>query len=125
MTGKVYGQSSTTTDTICFPFKVAQKVLIAAEQKKVLEEQVSVLNKRIAEKDSIIKLMQFKEELSDQVAQTYEDEIKAMKDQRAIFEKQIKENGKIIRKLKRKVFWTSAAGIAGIGAMAFLLLTSK
>lgn len=99
-----------------------QKVLIAAEQKKVLEQQVVVLNLRIAEKDSIIALLRFKEETGEQIIKTYEDEVSVMKDQRKIFENEIKQNEKIIRKLKRKVFWTSAAGLAGVGAMAYLLL---
>lgn len=97
--------------------------MIAAEQKKVLEEQVIVLNKRITEKDSIVSLFKSKDDTSKQVIQTYENEIAVMKDQRKIFETEIKQNEKIIRKLKRKVFWTSAAGVVGMGTMAFLLLT--
>lgn len=120
--GKGFATQSQTIDTICFPYKVIQKVLIAAEQKKVLEQQVVVLNLRIAEKDSIIALLRFKEETGEQIIKTYEDEVSVMKDQRKIFENEIKQNEKIIRKLKRKVFWTSAAGLAGVGAMAYLLL---
>lgn len=123
MTGKTFAQPSGTTDTLCFPVRIIQKVLIAAEQKKVLDSQVIVLNQRIAEKDSIISLLKFKDETNQQVIQTYEDEIAQMKQQREILEKQIKENDKVIRKLKRKVFWTSLGGIAGMGTLAFLLLT--
>ena len=125
MTGKVYGQKFGSTDTICFPVPVIQKVMIAAEQKKVLEEQVTVLNKRIAEKDSIIRLLQFKDETNEQLIQTYIDEMKVMQDQRKIFEGALKDSEKQIRKLKRKVFWTAAGGIVATGATAFLLLTSK
>jgi hypothetical protein len=121
--GKAYGQQFTTTDTLCFPVPVIKKVLVAAEQKRVLEEQLLVINKRIAEKDSIISLMKFKDETNSQLIKTYEDEIKVMRDQRAIFEAAIKNHEKAIRKLKRKVFWTSAAGVAGMGVLAFLLLT--
>lgn len=123
MTGKIYAQPSTTTDTLCFPVQVVKKVLIAAEQKKILDSQVIVLNQRIAEKDSIVSLLKSKDDTNKQVIQTYEDEIKVMKDQRVIFEGQIKQNEKVIRKLKRKVFWTSVFGITATGATVFLLLT--
>lgn len=123
MIGTALGLRSQTTDTICFPVAIAKKVLAAAEQKKVLEQQVNVLNLRIVEKDSIISLLKFKDETNTQLIQTYEDELKVIKEQRSLFEKQIKENEKQIRKLKRKVFWTSAAGVAGIGIMAYLLIT--
>lgn len=94
--------------------------MIAAEQKKVLDEQVILLNQRIAGYELMIK--EYKEKDTATVG-GYEREIALMKDQRKIFEGQIKDNEKVIRKLKRKVFWTSAAGVAGMGTMAFLLLT--
>lgn len=36
------------TDTLCFPVNVIKKILIAAEQKKVMDQQVVILNDRIA-----------------------------------------------------------------------------
>lgn len=124
MTGKVFGQPGNVplSDTICVKIITYQKLVIAAEQKKVLQEQLLVIDKRIIEKDSIIRLLQFKEELNGQMIQTYEDELLVIKDQRKIFETAIKQNEKIIRKLKRKVFWTSMAGIAAVGATVFLTL---
>lgn len=116
----VSGQSS---DTICPKIDTYRKLVIAAEQKKILEEQVVILNRRISEKDSVIALLRFNDETNEQVIQTYKDELAVMKDQKDILFSAIKGSEKIIRKLKRKVFWTSAAGVAGMGTMAFLLLT--
>jgi hypothetical protein len=108
------------TDSTTVSNVALRRILTAAEQKKVLDEQVILLNQRIAGFELVIK--EYKEKDTATVG-SYERQISTMKEQRKIFEDQIKQNEKIIRKLKRKVFWTSAAGIAGMGTMAFLLLT--
>ncbi len=124
MTGKVYGQPGNVqlSDTICPKIETYRKLVIAAEQKKILELQVVVLNQRISEKDSIISLLKFRQETTDQVIQTYEDEIGAMIDQRKVFEQAIKDTEKEVRRYKRKLFFRTAGGvmIAGVGAYLYL-----
>lgn len=113
------GQSRSTDSTTVSNASL-RRILIAAEQKKVLDEQVVLLNQRISGYELMVQ--QYKDKDTATVG-SYEREIAIMKDQRKIFEDAIKGNEKVIRKLKRKVFWTSAAGVAGMGTMAFLLLT--
>lgn len=122
MTGKVYGQpgNAPLNDTICVKIVTYQKLVIAAEQKKLLEQQVSILNERIVGYEAMIKFLNEKDTAT---VGSYERQIAVMHDQRKIFEAALKDNEKVIRKLKRKIFWTSAAGVVGMGTMAFLLLT--
>lgn len=114
------GGQSRITDSTTVSNVALRRILTAAEQKKVLDEQVVLLNQRISGFELIVQ--QYKDKDTATVG-SYERQIAIMKDQRIIFEGQIKQNEKIIRKLKRKVFWTSAAGVAGMGVMAYLLLT--
>lgn len=121
----VYGQrvSGQLSDTICPRIETYRKLVIAAEQKKVLEQQMVIMNLRIAEKDSIISLLKFKDETNTQVIQTYEDELAVMKDQRKIFETAIAGAKKEVRRYKRKLFWRTAGGVMITGALAYLYLT--
>ena len=120
---KICEGQSTTTDTLCFPVSVIQKVLIAAEQKKVLEEQVSILNQRIGEKETIILSLNSKDSVNKKIVTSFEDEIKVMKDQRGIYDGMIKAYEKQIKKLKRSLFWTRVGGIAVIAAGTYLYIT--
>lgn len=114
------GAQLRTSDSTTVSNAALRRILTAAEQKKVLDEQVVILNERIAGYEAMIKHFQDKDTAT---VGSYEREIALMKDQRKILEDQIKGNEKVIRKLKRKVFWTSVVGVAGMGTMAFLLLT--
>ena len=112
------GQSKT-TDTLCFPVEVIRKVLIAAEQKKILEQQVTILNDRIAGFQQEIKL------LTDKDAETvasYDRQIAEMLEQRKVFEQQLKDFEKIVRKERRKRFWTAAGGVVTTGIAAYLYI---
>jgi hypothetical protein len=108
------GQSQT-TDTICLPIPIAQKVLVAAEQKKVLDEKIIILNERISNLQGVIKDFQGKDSIT---VLTYETQLKEFRLQKEILERDIK-------KLKRKLFWTKAAGIAGIAGAFYIGLSLK
>lgn len=93
--------------------------MVAAEQKKVLEQQIAlfksdidILNSRIQSKE---KEIQFIEARDSSTLKSYEKEIEIMVDQRSIFEGEIKALQKQIRKEKRKRVVT---GILGIGSTA-------
>lgn len=100
------------TDTICLPIEIAQRAAIAVEQRKILVEKVSLLEQRIAEHEEMIADLKSKDLNNDRIVLTYQSEIQLMKDQRIILENQIKEYVAEIKRLKRKTFWTSVAGIA-------------
>lgn len=114
------GGQSRITDSTTVSNAALRRILTAAEQKKVLDEQVILLNQRIAGYEEMVK--QYKDKDTATVG-SYEREIGLMKDQRKVLEDQIKANEKVIRKLKRKVFWTASFGVAGMGALTFLYLT--
>lgn len=110
---------STTTDTICLPVPVAQKVLIAAEQKKVLEERVGLLNEgirlleqRIAVKDDMLSGFMQQDSLTKEIINTFSREIQVMKEQRAVLEQAVASCERDLRKMKRKV-WL-AGGVAAV-----------
>lgn len=107
-------------DTICFPIPIAQKLYTAAEQKKVLEERVSILTDRIIGLQETISLLNQKD--STTVA-NYESRISIMKDQRGIFEAEIKSLETQLRKEKRKRRWLAIGSGAALTAFGYLYLT--
>ena len=108
------------TDSTTVSSTALRRILVAAEQKKVLDSQIVILNQRIDSYNQIIKTLNDKDTAT---VGSYERQITAMKDQRGIFETQIKADQKEITKLRRKVFITSIAGVAGIAILGVLYLT--
>lgn len=103
-------------DTIIrLPAKVARKLYTDALQKDVLLEQVAILNQRISEKEAIITGLDEKDSINSQIIETYTNEISVMKDQRTIFETEIKAFKKALKKQRRK---TVVVGILGIATTA-------
>lgn len=86
-------------------------------------QDIEVLNLRINEKEAIVSGLKQKDSLNKEVIKLYDKEISVMKDQRKIFEGQIKYDNKMIRKLKRKIFFTSLSGVAIVGALTYLYLS--
>ena len=124
------GLLSQPSDTVCITRANAVKLLTKAEQAKILEERqllllqdIEVLNLRINEKEAIVSGLKQKDSLNKEVIKLYDKEISVMKDQRKIFEGQIKYDNKMIRKLKRKIFFTSLSGVAIVGALTYLYLS--
>lgn len=109
-----------TTDSTTVSNAALRRILIAAEQKKVLDEQVILLNQRIAGFEAIVQ--QYKEKDTATVG-SYEREIAIMKEQRVVFETAIKDKEKEIRRYKRKLFWRTAGGVTLAAAGAYLYLT--
>ena len=106
-------------DTLCFPISVIRKVLIAAEQKKLLEQQVTILNDRIANYQIIISNLNEKDSIT---VAAYEKEIALFKDEKAIYQDQIKSYDKLLKRQKRKTFFTAAGGILATGLSLYLYL---
>lgn len=103
--------------------KDALKVLAAADSGRVYKRQaeqlkadIIILKDRIAEKENMITGYILQDSLSLQIFDSFTREVEVMKEQRKIFEKQI-------RKLKRKAFFGSAIGLLGIGTLTYLYIT--
>ena len=109
-----------TTDTLCFPVETIKKVLIAAVQKKVLDGQVALLTQRIDGLNEIIKNLNEKDSAS---VKLYADQLQVMKQQKDLFQSQLDGYEKLLRKERRKRFWTGAAGVLATGAATYLFIT--
>jgi hypothetical protein len=110
-------------DTICLPMSVAKKIMTAAEQKKVLEERISLLNEDIRLLGERIDNLKANESLSTQIIGTYTDQIKTMQDQRKLFEIELAAANKALRKEKRKTKGVAFLGIFITGIMGYLYIT--
>lgn len=107
------------TDSTTVSTPALKRILAAAEQKKVLEQQVSILNERISGYELTIKTLN---ERDTATVGSYERQLTVMKDQRKTFEDEIKNNEKVIRKLKRKNLFTSIGGLTGVVILTTLLI---
>lgn len=108
------------TDTLCFPVETVKKVLIAAEQKKVLDGQVILLNQRIEGLTEIIRNLNEKDSAS---VALYNSQMAVMKDQKQLYQDQLNGYEKLLRKEKRKRFFTAAAGTLATGAALYLYIS--
>lgn len=108
------------TDTLCFPVETIKKVLIAAEQKKVLEGQVILLNQRIMGLNDIVRNMVEKDSVT---VKLYTDQIQITKEQKTLYQSQITSLEKAVRKERRKRFWAGAGGVVTTGIALYLFAT--
>lgn len=118
------------TQTIEIPVEQAKKVMADAKQKPVLLEKIALLqtdilllNQRIAQKDSIISAYQVMEGNYDAILLAMEDNKAIMLQQRQLYEEQLRSFEKLLRKEKRKRFWTAASGVLTTTAAAYLYIT--
>ena len=114
-------QSGSSNDTLCFPRPVIEKVLVAAQQKKILESEMAILNERIAEKDAVIRGLDDKDAIQKELGESYKRQIEDMKKARDIYTAEIEALNKALKRQKRKTFWTAMAGVASTTAAIFLL----
>lgn len=115
------GLSQTSKDTLCFDLPTVRKLLTSAEQGKILKEQVTILNERIANQEIIIDNLKEKDAVT---VAAYQKEIEQMKEQRATFEDQIKSYERLLKREKRKRVFTGIAGILTTAA-TFYIATKK
>jgi hypothetical protein len=107
-------------DSVKISKPALQRILTAAKQKAVLEEQVIILNQRIAGLELTINDLIEKDTAT---VGSYERQIALMKDQRILFEAQIKTFERMIIKARRKQWWTSVLGGVTTGVGIYLYLT--
>ena len=119
--------SSQTTDTICLPVEQAKKVLADARQKPVLQEQISflktdisLLNLRIVEKESIIRNLEAKDGNNTVIIRELQDQKELMQKQINLHLNQVATMERMIRREKRKRFWATAAGVITTAGAIFL-----
>lgn len=102
-------------DTLCFPVSKVQKLLIAAQQKVILEDEVKTLNERITEKGRQLASSNTRDSIS---IAALKSEILILKDQKGIALGEMAALNKQLRKERRKTRLVAFAGaittVAGI-----------
>lgn len=122
LTGKSYVSQSQTTDTLCFPVPVIQKILIDAKQKKYADSLVIVYRSDINILGGKIQALEIKDSTNNQINSTYQAMIGTMKEQRGILEGQITTLTKQLRKQKNKTKLTAISGLLLTGIVTGLFL---
>lgn len=120
--GKSYESKSQTTDTLCFPVPVIQKLLIDAKQKKYADSLVLVYRSDINILSGKIQALEIKDSTNKEINSTYQAMIGTMKDQRVILENQITYLNKEVKKWKRKNTWTAVGGLVLTGIVTGLFI---
>ncbi|MGQ0739569.1 MAG: hypothetical protein ACT4OJ_10950 [Bacteroidota bacterium] len=130
LTGSSFAAHTQTIDTICLPVAQAKKVLADAGQKPVLQERIQLLtddirllNQRIAVKDSLIAAYAAKDGNSEAIIRTMEEQKALLIQERDLHKEQVVQMEKLIRKEKRKRFWTAAGGALSTAAGLYLFIT--
>lgn len=110
------------------PREDALRVLAKAKQAEVLteilsqkEQDIKVLNDRIAGLNRAISEFSAGDEASQQIILSYKRQIKELEDIIKLHQLDVTVYKKQIKKLKRSKFWTSVAGIAAVAGTIFLM----
>ena len=95
-------------DTMCLPSSAVQGLLIDAQRKDLLEADIKDLNARIVEKEIQLATTNTRDSL---LIVSLGREISIMKDQRGLFEAELKAVTKQIKRERRKTRLVAFAGI--------------
>ena len=101
--------SQSSSDTLCFPIAVAQKVLIAAKQKKELDSLVHVYRSDVGILQSKVSLLEEKDRNHGQIATTYQAQVDVL--------------NKEVKRWKRKTTFTAIGGLLLTGLTTFLFIS--
>lgn len=91
--------------------------MVAAEEAKVLKEQKKLLEERITVLQRTIITM---EEKDGEKTALYDNQLKNLLEQKEIYDDQLRTYEKLLRKERRKRFWTGAIGMVTT-AVAFYI----
>lgn len=117
--GSNFAGLSQASDTICIPVQQAKKVYAAAAQKKVADSLLTIANAQLSELKVQVSLLTEKEQ---ELRNYFNREISNLENQIALYKDQVVGYEKIVRREKRKRFFTSVAGTLATGAVIFLSL---
>lgn len=125
LTMSLKGQLPTTTDSVVrLKPSVARAMFRDALQRPILEEKISILNTRIATKDSVITLLQSAANKDEGAIMELQSQKKDLQDEVNLLKTAVVDLNKVIRREKRKRFITGALGAAAT-AGALILHFSK
>jgi len=111
-------QSSTPRTDTLYGQTVVRKLLIRAQQADLMQQDIDSLSKRINEKELQLALNRFSDSLT---ADALRFEIRTLRDQRGIFEGEIKALQKQLKRARAGKRWTAIAGIVTTVAAGLLI----
>lgn len=114
---QAYGQRP---DVLCMGTDTVRGLIIAAKEGKEYKKQVLLLNERLSLKDQVIFQMNSRDSL---VRTGYENQMSLLRQELDLRKDQVNGYERLLRKERRKRFWTGVLGMATTGAMAYLLIT--
>lgn len=117
--GSNFAGLSQTTDTICIPLQQAKKVYAAAAQKRVADSLLTIANSQLYELKAQVLLLAEKEQ---EQRNYFNREISNLENQIALYKDQVVGYEKLVKRERRKRFFTSVAGTLATGAVIFLSL---
>lgn len=110
------GTKSQTTDTLCFPRPILEKVLIAAKQKKVQDTLINILRSDISILEQMKSTLMQKDTTNQQIIISYRSQVGNLEQQKIVLQKEVK-------KWKRKTTWTALSGLVLTGLVTFLFVS--
>jgi hypothetical protein len=113
------GQGSLTIDTLCLPTEKVRKVLIAAEQKKALEVQVSIMDERIRGLQGQIQAYKAKDSAT---VVSYEKQLLITEGQKSAMLEEIAGLKREVRREKRRRIFTGAVGMLTTAAAVYIAI---
>jgi hypothetical protein len=93
------------------------------ERIKLLSIDTAILREKISLKDKEILNYEAKEGNYESIIQALKDQKGVLLDQEKVFHDQIDSYERMLRKERRKRFWTAAGGIVTTGLAAYLYIT--
>lgn len=115
-----FGQAQIHTDTICIEVPKFKKIYAAALQKKVADSLLTISEKQIAQLENTIRLLGEKD--AEQKA-GYDNQLDILHQEQNIYKDQIAGYERLLKKERRKRFFTSAGGILTTGILTYLLIS--
>lgn len=122
MIGNNFVSLSQTTDTICAPIAQMKKVYAAAAQKKIVDSLLVISEKQVGELKYNVSLLTEKDA---ETRANYERQISNLEEQIVLLNDQMKGYERLLKREKRKRFFTGIAGTLTTATAIFLLITQK
>lgn len=112
------GQSTSSGhDTLCIPADTLRKVYTAALQKRAADSMNVLLQMRIVSLTAAVERLQERDSVT---VMAYKEQISDLRKEQAIYRDQVNTFEKLLRREKRKRFWTSAGGVVATGLAIYL-----
>lgn len=100
---------------------------MAAKERDILKERIgiltvdiSIMNRRLSQKDSLITEYQAKDNANDVIIASMREQRAALEDEKKIFNDQLRGYEGLLRRERRKRFWTTVGGLVTTGIAGYM-----